>query len=52
MAVILALAFAATDLQLGTSDADTMAKSGDAKEGLVALERPASARARCSRTRS
>ena len=39
MAVILALAFAATDLQLGTSDADTMAKSGDAKEGLVALER-------------
>ena len=38
MAVILALAFAATDLQLGTSDADTVARSGDAKEGLVALE--------------
>jgi len=38
MAVILALALAATDLQLGTSDADTVAKSGDAKEGLVALE--------------
>jgi putative drug exporter of the RND superfamily len=38
MAVILALAFAATDLQLGSSDADTVAKSGDAKEGLVALE--------------
>jgi RND superfamily putative drug exporter len=38
MAVILALAVAATDLQLGTSDADTVAKSGDAKEGLVALE--------------
>jgi putative drug exporter of the RND superfamily len=39
MAVILALAFAATDLQLGTSDANTIAKSGDAKDGLVALER-------------
>jgi RND superfamily putative drug exporter len=38
MAVILALVFAATDLQLGTSDADTIAKSGGAKEGLVALE--------------
>src|SRR5919106_4844538 len=38
MAVILALAFAATDLQLGASDADTVARSGDAKEGLVALE--------------
>jgi putative drug exporter of the RND superfamily len=39
MAIILALVFAATDLQLGASDADTMAKSGDAKDGLVALER-------------
>jgi RND superfamily putative drug exporter len=39
MAVILALAFAATDLQLGTADADTIAKSGDAKRGLDALER-------------
>ncbi|HEX5895906.1 MAG TPA: MMPL family transporter, partial [Thermoleophilaceae bacterium] len=38
MAVVLALVLAATDLQLGTSDADTMAKSGDAKTGLVALE--------------
>jgi RND superfamily putative drug exporter len=38
MAVVLALVFATTDLQLGTSDADTVAKSGDAKEGLVALE--------------
>jgi RND superfamily putative drug exporter len=39
MAVILALAIAAFDLQLGTSDADTIAKSGDAKDGLVALEK-------------
>ena len=39
MAIVLALVVAATDLQLGTSDADTVAKSGDAKEGLVALER-------------
>jgi RND superfamily putative drug exporter len=38
MAVILALAIAAFDLQLGTSDADTVAKSGDAKDGLTALE--------------
>jgi putative drug exporter of the RND superfamily len=38
MAVVLALAFAATDLQLGSGDADTIAKSGDAKDGLVALE--------------
>jgi len=38
MAVVLALALAATDLQLGTSDADTIAESGDAKDGLVALE--------------
>jgi RND superfamily putative drug exporter len=38
MAVILALVFAATNLQLGTSDADTVAKSGDAEQGLVALE--------------
>jgi putative drug exporter of the RND superfamily len=39
MAVIVALAFSATDLQLGSSDADTVARSGDAKEGLVALEK-------------
>jgi RND superfamily putative drug exporter len=38
MAVVLALVLAATDLQLGASDADTMAKSGDARDGLVALE--------------
>jgi putative drug exporter of the RND superfamily len=38
MAVVLALVVAATDLQLGTSDADTVATSGDAREGLVALE--------------
>jgi putative drug exporter of the RND superfamily len=38
MAVVLGLAFAATDLQLGASDADTITKSGDAKEGLTALE--------------
>ena len=39
MAIVLALVVAATDLQLGTSDADTVAKSGDAYEGLVALEK-------------
>jgi RND superfamily putative drug exporter len=39
IATIAALAFAATDLQLGTDDADTMAKSGDAKTALVTLER-------------
>ena len=39
MAVVLALVVAATDLQLGASDADTVAKSGDARDGLVALER-------------
>jgi RND superfamily putative drug exporter len=38
MAVVLALVFAATDLRLGLSDADTVARSGDAREGLVALE--------------
>jgi len=38
MAIVLALVFAATDLQLGASDADTVAKTGDAKTGLVALE--------------
>jgi putative drug exporter of the RND superfamily len=38
MAVVLALVLAATDLQLGASDADTVAKSGDARDGLVALE--------------
>jgi putative drug exporter of the RND superfamily len=39
VAVIVALSFAATDLRFGTSDADTIAKSGDAKQGLQALER-------------
>jgi putative drug exporter of the RND superfamily len=39
MALIVALALAATDLRLGTADADTIAKSGDAKQGLRALER-------------
>ena len=39
MAIVLALAFAATDLQLGISDANTLAESGDAREGLVALQR-------------
>ena len=39
MAVVLALVVAATDLQFGASDADTVAKSGDARDGLVALER-------------
>jgi putative drug exporter of the RND superfamily len=38
MAVVLALVIAATDLNLGTSDADTVTKSGDSYEGLVALE--------------
>jgi putative drug exporter of the RND superfamily len=32
------LAFAATDLRLGIHDADTLAKPGDAKDALVALE--------------
>ena len=39
LAAIAALALAATDLQLGGSDADTVAHSGDAKKALVALER-------------
>jgi RND superfamily putative drug exporter len=38
LAVIGALAFAATDLRLGTSDADTVAETGAAKDALVALE--------------
>jgi RND superfamily putative drug exporter len=39
LAVIVALALAATDVQLGADDADTVARSGDAKQALVALER-------------
>lgn len=38
MAIILALVFSATDLQLGASDADTVARSGEAKEALTMLE--------------
>src|SRR4051794_13710598 len=38
MAVVVALAFAATDLQLGSGDPDTIARAGDAKAGLTALE--------------
>ena len=52
MAVVVALAFAATDLQLGTSDADTIAESGQAKEGLVALEDAGIGEDRSCRTRS
>ena len=39
MAALLALALAATGLRMGGDNADTMAKSGDARLGLVALER-------------
>ncbi len=39
MLVIVALAASAFDMQLGASDAGTIAKSGDANAGLVALER-------------
>lgn len=38
-AVVLALVVAALHLQLGDSNADSLAKSGDAKTGLVALEK-------------
>jgi putative drug exporter of the RND superfamily len=38
LAVLAALLIATTDLRLGIHDADTLAKSGDAKAGLVALE--------------
>src|SRR5688572_6886615 len=38
LAIIVALALAATDLRLGNSDADATARPGDAKDGLVALE--------------
>ncbi len=38
MAVILALALSATNLQLGAADANTIAKEGAAKQGLDALE--------------
>jgi putative drug exporter of the RND superfamily len=38
LAVVFALAFPVTDLRLGVSDADSIAKSGEAKEGLTALK--------------
>jgi RND superfamily putative drug exporter len=38
LALIVALALAATHVQLGSDDADTIAQSGDAKQALVALE--------------
>jgi RND superfamily putative drug exporter len=38
LAVIVALALVATGVQLGGSDADAVAQSGDAKKALVALE--------------
>ena len=38
VAVIVALAFAATSIRLGGDDADTVAQSGDAKKALTALE--------------
>ena len=38
-AVLAALVFAATNLQLGLSNLDTIAKKGDAKQGLLAIER-------------
>jgi RND superfamily putative drug exporter len=38
-AIVIALIVAALGLQLGTSNPDTIAKQGDAKQGLVALER-------------
>jgi putative drug exporter of the RND superfamily len=37
--VLVALVLAATNLQLGTSNVNTIAREGDAKQGLVALER-------------
>jgi RND superfamily putative drug exporter len=37
--VLAALVLAATSLQLGTSNVNTIAKEGDAKQGLLALER-------------
>jgi RND superfamily putative drug exporter len=37
IAATVALALAATDLRLGTSNPDTIARSGDARQGLVAL---------------
>jgi RND superfamily putative drug exporter len=38
LAVLAALMIAATDIRLGIHDADTLARSGDAKQALIALE--------------
>jgi putative drug exporter of the RND superfamily len=38
LGILVVLTFAATDLRLGIHDADTLAQSGDAKAGLLALE--------------
>jgi putative drug exporter of the RND superfamily len=38
LTVLAALMIAATDLRLGIHDADTLARSGDAKQALIALE--------------
>jgi putative drug exporter of the RND superfamily len=37
--ILAALVLAATNIQLGTSNVNTIAKEGDAKQGLIALER-------------
>jgi RND superfamily putative drug exporter len=39
LAILAALVLAATNLQLGNADPNTIAKSGDAKNGLVALQK-------------
>ncbi len=39
VAAVLALALAATTIRLGTDDANSLSRSGDARQGLVALER-------------
>ncbi len=39
LTILFALAYAATGIQLGNAKADALAKTGDARQGLVALER-------------
>jgi putative drug exporter of the RND superfamily len=39
LTILFALAYAATGIRLGNAKADALAKSGDARQGLVALER-------------
>ena len=39
VAVVLALALAATSIRMGTDDANSLSSSGDARQGLMALER-------------